>query len=213
MSAKEPTKAVIQNLDTGEKIVAMYNPTEYTSTRQMVTSDQSVGVQFQRVDEPNFSVHLFFDTYEQGTDVRALTNRIAALQNPSEGTGEKRSPPKCMFSWGGFRYTGLLTQVTQKFTLFLDSGVPVRAELDLTFSNTPTPRQVLEDAGLDNCRKLCVVKASDRLDVLAYNQAGTAARWRAIASANDIVDPQLFPTASDVGRTLIVPDFHGKGAR
>lgn len=209
MTVREPVKAIIQNLGTGEKIPVLYNPVDYTRVRSLVVNTTSAGVQFQSLSEPEFSVDLFFDTYEQGTDVRRLTGRIAALQEPTEGRGAKREPPQCLFSWGGFQYSGILTRLTQRFTLFLPSGIPVRAELSLTFTATPTPKQVMEDAGLDNCRKLHVVKSSDRLDVLAFLQTGDPANWRAIAHANGIEDPIAFPTAQDVGRTLVIPDFHG----
>lgn len=208
MTAKSPTKAVIQNLSTGERIPVLYNPTDYTSTRKMVTCTTSAGVQFQTLVEPEFTVSLLFDTYEQGTDVRNLTNRIAALQEPTQGQGEKRDPPKCLFSWGGFQYTGVLSNLEQRFTLFLDTGVPARANLALTFTATPSTIEIMENAGLDNCRKLVVVNSSDRLDVLAFHQTGQAARWRDIAAANDIEDPLAFPTKRDIGRVLIIPDDH-----
>ncbi len=141
--------------------------------------------------------------------MRRLTDQVAALQEPTVGSGAKRDPPRCLFSWGGFQYTGVLSALAQRFTLFLDTGIPVRAELTLTFTGTPTPRQAIDNAGLDNCRKLHLVRSSDRLDMLSYSETGSAARWRDIARANGIEDPLAFPTAGDTGRTLIIPDFHG----
>ncbi len=207
MTAREPLKAIIQNLDTGEKIYALYNPTEYARTRKLIVNSTSAGVQFQSLVEPEFAVNLFFDTYEDGTDVRKLTDRIARLQEPTQGKGAKRDPPKCLFSWGDFQYGGILSRLEQRFTLFLSSGVPARAELSLTFTATPTPKQVIENAGLDNCRKLHIVTSSDRLDVLAFLETGVAANWRDIAEVNGIEDPFAFPTVQDIGRTLIIPDY------
>lgn len=208
MSTREPVKAIIQNLDTGEKIPVLYNPTDYVRTRMVKLATPSAGVQFLSVEEPEFSVSLFFDTYEDGKDVRTLTNRIAALQDPTRGSGAKREPPGCLFSWGGFQYAGVLSRLEQRFTLFLASGMPARAELTLTFTATPTPKQVMEDAGLDNCRKLHVVTSSDRLDLLAFAETGDVANWRDIARANGIENPFAFPAIQDIGRTLIVPDYH-----
>lgn len=209
MTVKEPTKAVIQNLDTGEKITVAYNPNEYTSVQTLVVSADAAGVQFQTLTDPDFTVSLFFDTYELGTDVRTLTSPIAALQQPTEGAGAKRDPPKCLFSWGGFKYTGMLTSFEQKFIMFLPTGVPCRCEATLVFTAAPTPEEVIENAGLDNCRRFTVVNSSDRLDILAWQQTGKVANWRDIAAANGIEDPLMFPTVADLGRTLIIPDFHG----
>lgn len=208
MTVKATTKAVIQNLDTGDRITVPYNPVEYSASRKLVVCTTSAGVQFQTLVEPEFSVSLLFDSYEAGSDVRLLTTPVAALQEPSPGPGAKRDPPRCLFTWGGFRYTGVLTQFDQNFTLFLPSGVPARCTATLTFTAAPTVQQVTENAGLDNCRRFAVVRQSDRMDVLATQQAGSPARWRAIASANGIADPLAFPGTADIGRTLIIPDFH-----
>ncbi|MBX5483934.1 MAG: peptidoglycan-binding protein LysM [Myxococcaceae bacterium] len=199
-------KALIQNLDTGERIEVMYNPTEYTSSTRVVTAKVGSMVQFQRTESPTFTVHLFFDTYEQGIDVRTLTRKVAALQQPTVGTGEQREPPTCVFSWGGFQYTGIVTQLDQRFTMFLPSGVPVRAELTVTFQQILTARQANENAGLDNCRKLHVVRQSDRLDLIAAQQLGDPNAWQRIATLNNIDDPLAFPTPAQIGMTLIIPD-------
>lgn len=209
MSVREPTKAVIQNLDTGERITVAYNPTEYTASQTLVVTSEAAGLQFQTLRDPDFTVSLFFDTYELGSDVRTLTNPIAALQEPTVRNGAKSDPPKCRFSWGGFKYDGMLTAFEQKFIMFLPSGVPCRCEATLTFTAAPTPEEVVENAGLDNCRRFTVVNSSDRLDVLAWRQTGNPEDWRLIAAANGIDDPLRFPTVADLGRTLIIPDVHG----
>ena len=207
--SKEPKKAIIQNIETKDKVSVMYNPTEYSSTRSMVLSDEDEDVQFQSLQDEDFTVTLFFDTYEKGSDVRDLIKQVASWQEPTVGSGDKKHPPACMFSWGGFQYAGVIKSLTQQFILFLDSGVPVRAHVTLTLAKTASTREMEKNAGLDNCRKLCIVRSSDRLDVLAFQQTGLASNWRDIATLNGIEDPLAFPTAQDLGRTLIIPDYHG----
>ena len=204
--ARNPEKAVIQNLDTDEKIEVMFNPTRYTSTSKLVTCASSAGVQFQTVTDPEFTVELFFDTYEDGTDVRKKIKPIADLQEPTQGAGDKRDPPTCMFSWGGFHFTGLVSSLSQTFTLFLPSGVPARADVTITFISILTAREMMENAGLDNCRKLRLVRESSRLDNLAAQATGSPANWRTIAAANGVEDPLAFPTVQQVGRYFIIPD-------
>ncbi|RKH00545.1 MULTISPECIES: CIS tube protein [Corallococcus] len=199
-------KAIIQNLDSREQIEVMYNPVEYTSSTQLVTSRVGSTLQFQRMESPSFSVNLFFDTYEQGTDVRNLTRRLVAFQEPTVGSKEPREPPTCLFSWGGFQYTGVIRKIDQRFTMFLPSGAPVRAELSVTFEQVLTPRQAIENAGLDNCRKLHIVSQGDRLDLIAFRELGDASAWPRIASLNGIVDPLNFPSQAQIGTALIIPD-------
>ena len=207
MSVREPTKALIKNLETSECITVPYNPNEYNSRSVVEMSRCREGRQFQTVSDPSFTVALVFDSYEKGTDVRDLTKPIAALQTPTVVTGQKSRPPICLFSWGGFEYKGMLETFEQHFTLFMPNGVPARCTLTLTFAATPTARQVVRDAGLDHCRKYAIVRSGDRLDVVAQRETGKPSSWRSIATANGITDPLAFPTFSDLGRTLIIPDM------
>lgn len=204
--AGSPEKAVIQNLDSDEKIEVMFNPTSYTSTSKLVTCKSEAGVQFQTVTDPEFTVQLFFDTYEAGEDVRKKIKPIAALQEPTEGTGEKRDPPTCMFSWGGFHFTGLVSSLSQTFTMFLPTGIPVRADVTVSFISILSAREMLEKAGLDNCRKIRMVRQGDRLDLMANETLGSPSGWREIAAANGVEDPLAFPTQHQVGSIFVIPD-------
>lgn len=190
----------------GEKIKVMYNPSEYTVSSTIEATGEGRNLQFRKAGMPQFSVSLFFDTYEKQTDVRELTDKIATLQLPTvEGTERKR-PPKCLFVWGGFSYQGLISKVEQKFTMFLETGIPVRAELTVTFKDAYLPQDYDIRAGTEACRKLWTVKTGDRIDLVAYNTLKDPAQWRKIAEINHINNPLLFPQEDDIGRMLIIPD-------
>lgn len=200
------SKAIIKNIDTGEQIEVMYNPDQYTSSSQILYSGRAGTLQFDRLERLPFTVKLFFDTYEKGTDVRALIKPIAALQRPTVGQGEKRRPPLCLFSWGGFSYQGIVSQLDQHFTMFLSTGTPVRADLTVTFQEQLLPSGVEKDAGLDNCPKLHLVKVGERLDAIAARELGDARAWLWIARANNIDDPLRFPMPEQIGTLLAIPD-------
>lgn len=202
-----PVKAVIQNLHDGARIPVLYNPVQYTATSRAAVTKTETGVQFQALTSADFTVDLFFDTYEQGRDVRELIKPIAALQEPTEGTGDKREPPTCMFSWGRFSYVGLVGTLTQTFTLFKADGTPLRADVQITFISVESAREMLENAGLDNCRKIHVVRQGDRLDLLASDLTGAPGNWRAIAAANGVDDPLAFPDVAQVGAIFVIPDI------
>ncbi len=71
---------------------------------------------------------LFFDTFEEGTSVRELTDTIAKLAVPSP---DSKRPPLCIFTWGGsLAFKCVLESFSLRFTLFLDDGTPVRAVMD-----------------------------------------------------------------------------------
>lgn len=202
------SKATIINIDAGnEQIEVMFNPQEYEVITNAMYTQSNGNLQFNRSELENFSVSLFFDTYETASDVRDNTSKIANLAIPTvAGTNTKR-PPICMFSWGKFSYRGVISKVQQKFTMFLPSGVPVRAELQVTFTSCLTDKQDSDYSGKEACYKIWTVNAGDRLDLIAAKSLNSAALWREIAQTNRIIDPLTFPTEADYGRQLLIPDI------
>ncbi|UYC18437.1 hypothetical protein NRY95_11010 [Xanthomonas campestris pv. phormiicola] len=201
-------KIVVQQ--TREEIPVMYNPTELSLNKTVVLQGQGSNIQFQRVEDDDLTVSLFFDTYEQQADVRTKTNRIVALTQPSVGNGDRREPPVLVFTWAGPLFVGMISKLDQKFTMFLSSGVPVRAELSVTFKSVLTPQEDQHAQGKFNCRRLWQVRENDRLYLIAQRTLGDPEQWRLIAAANGIDDPLNFPTRADIGRLLVIVDTHGE---
>jgi nucleoid-associated protein YgaU len=200
-------KAKIFPMDAGGgPIEVMFNPNEYTVSFEGKYTGEQNNKQFQISETPEFKVSLFYDTYEQRRDVRKETKKLTSLLDPKVSGKNTKKPPDCMFVWGGFTYRGLLSRIEQKFTMFLENGVPVRSLLDVTFI-TNEPDKVVEDSkGMNACRKLWVVKSGDRLDLIANEALKDPGSWRRIAELNKIVNPIGFPGKNDVGRTLVIPD-------
>ncbi|MFC5743229.1 peptidoglycan-binding protein LysM [Dyella tabacisoli] len=204
----EKAKIIVQ--PTAETIPVMYNPTELSLNKSVVVQGEGSNIQFQRVNDDDLVVNLFFDTYDSKTDVRRYTDKIAALTQPTVGTGVRKEPPTVVFAWAGALFTGLIVRLEQKFTLFLESGVPVRAELGVTFKSVLTTQQDLAARGYYNCRQFWTVAENDRLYLVAHKTLGDASLWRLIADANNIYDPLNFPTPADIGKTLVIIDVHGE---
>lgn len=199
-------KAKIKNLATGDEISVMFNPADYSvSTTTEVTGEGS-SLQFSKVKKEDFTVALFFDTYEKGADVRDETEKIASMQLPTVEGKTTKQPPVCAFIWGKFTYKGIISKIDQKFTMFLSTGVPVRAELAVTFKAALTWQEEAALEGKEACRKLWTVKDGDRLDIIAYTALNDASQWRKVAYANNISDPLAFPSDDDLGRLLVIPD-------
>ncbi len=206
-------KAKIKIIDTGEEIDAMFNPTDYTisSTGTMKTKKNSKPF-FDKVTVDDFTVTLLFDTYEKrgdiaaGTDVRKITKKISTLVMPLIEGVTKKQPPTCLFIWGKFEYKGIIYKISQKFTMFLPSGIPVRAELTVTFQAVMTTEEYAKNMGIEACRKLWTVRSNERLDLIAHKALKDATQWRKIADENNINNPLAFPKDEDIGRLLIIPD-------
>lgn len=83
------TKAEIVVLSgdrSGLRIPVMYNPTEISDSWTVKTGGEGASVVFNILKQQNFSVTLFFDTYETKTDVREKTQLIANLMQPTVGS-------------------------------------------------------------------------------------------------------------------------------
>jgi hypothetical protein len=202
-------KACIAPRKGGGCIEVMYNPTELTLSKSVHTSGDGAQVQFYKVVNEDLTVSLFFDTFEMKADVRGYTNKIVDLTTPSTGTQAAKVPPVVDFLWADKLFTGMVTHVDQRFTMFLPTGEPVRAELTVTFKSVLTPKEDLAAQGLPNCRRLWTVSENDRLYLIAEEVYGDCTLWRLIADANNICDALGFPSRADIGRSLVIPDVHG----
>src|SRR5215472_8020162 len=114
------------------KIEALFNPSEISIQLSINWNEQPtaqrdvVNQQHTNADPASLTLDLFFDTYETGQDVRNLTKKVVAL-GTIEKHGNLHRPPICRLQWGKVFFQGTLASLTQKFTMFLANGDPVRA--------------------------------------------------------------------------------------
>lgn len=191
-----------------------FNPNQYTITKKVSWKSQTVlgldvPVQHFQTGEPRtIGLSLLFDTYEDRTDVRDLTTQVAQLAEVKKGG----RPPLCRFFWGPdqpnagkLAFQGVIDSLTQKFTLFLDDGTPVRATVDLSLREIESPERQLKrikpDKGSPLQARWHVVKRGDTLWGIAAAEYKDPARWRPIARANAIRNPRVL----EPGALLLVP--------
>lgn len=209
-------KLKIKNEDSGEEFFVLFNPTEYSVEGGAKWSEQEKRgqkpeLQYTGGDRKKLTMELFFDTYESRSDVREHTVKISGLAVFNK---DAHRPPKLTLSWGkaapggvhaDFPFTGVLEGLKQQFLLFQSDGTPVRAKLSVTFlqfSISPEELKKDEPSSADKT-KTYLVKAGDTVSGIAGRFYRDPARWRHIASANEIDHPaQLEP-----GRMLIIPAF------
>jgi hypothetical protein len=133
---------------------------------------------------------LFFDTYEERSDVTEETDNIYDLLEIDPDT---HAPPICDIQWGTFFFTGVLDHVSGQFNLFLSDGTPVRATLSVVFKeyiDVDMLVRVHPTQSADH-RKRRIVLAGERIDTIAAEEYGDPAKWRLIAAANDLDDPAV----------------------
>jgi len=161
----------------------------------------------------NLSLELLFDTTEQLTgqdhvDVRTLVKPIANLGRIMRDPDPPR-PPVCLIWWGkkskpgaDFPFTGVLSQLTQAFTLFAPDGTPLRVTLTLAFTEWLDPKTDKLQTDPDFTTRL--LKRGDSLSSIAGEVYNDPTQWRTIAEANAIDDPR----SVRIGTRLNIPKIH-----
>lgn len=194
---------VVDGTRQGWTVVCMFRPKEYTITKQ--NSWQAGEAKGKGVPQLEFSgggastltMELFFDTYEKGEDVRKHTEKVWELMKIdsmlTDRTTAKGRPPLCQFQWGPMiSFKAVITNISQKFTMFQSDGTPVRATLNVTFKETEEadkfPFQNPTTASRPGY-KARVVKEGESIDWIAYEEYGNSTLWRFIADTNNIENP------------------------
>jgi hypothetical protein len=193
-------------------IDVLFNPNAYSVEKSNQIAESAVPgleapiLQYVHGNTRTLSMELFFDTYEEQTDVRAYTDQIFGLLDIDPGT---HVPPICIVAWGGFSFRGVMDHVSGKFSLFLPDGTPARATLSVTFKEFIDVEVLVRENPTQSAdhRKTRLVRSGDRLPTLAWEEYGDAAKWRPIAEANGIDDPKNL----EVGKRLIIPALNPMG--
>lgn len=198
----------------GMSVNCMFNPSEYTVSKTNTYKEEPrnrsdvPGFEFEKAGPQTLKLTLLFDTILDRNDVSLETNKLWKLMESKtrrEGDrNEKVPPPEVAFEWGVFRFVAVITNMTQKFTLFKSDGTPMRASVEVTFTQhkdvNDYPNQNPTSGGGDIQRVWRVI-AGDRIDTIAFAVYGDATRWRAIAEYNQLDNPLTLKS----GRQLIIP--------
>ncbi len=206
--------AVIENCSTHKQVPCMFNPNEYTLSKQNQYSPDKVKgknvpkVKFTQGGAETLKLQLFFDTYAGRTDVRKHTqelwNMMMVSDEKKNQKNNKSEPPHVAFTWGKFTFEAVIINLSQKFTLFLKDGTPVRTTVDVTFQQVEDKQQHHAQnptSGGGPPLKTHIVQAQDRLDLIAAQVYGDATQWRLIARENRLAHPLRLRE----GQRLIIP--------
>lgn len=215
-------KALIEVLDSDGnrkdppvEIPVMFNPTEYSLDKQLNYDEKerpgqtTPTRQFVSGDAETLSTEFFFDTYEEGRDVRKEytdpIDKLLALDRDRDPP----EPPLCRFMWGSLIFKGVLKSAQKTFTMFDRGGVPVRAIVSVSFQG----HRILEEEGAGagaqegagersgERTKTHQVTQGDTLWDIAGAEYGDPQQWRRIADANGIENPRTL----QAGQVLTIP--------
>jgi nucleoid-associated protein YgaU len=208
--------------DPSVRVTFLFNPKELSVEKSNQYAEVNIPglsspiFQFVRGNARSVTMDLFFDTYEEGTDVRLHTDKITGwdagsmfsnLPGSAKGLmdidSELHAPPVCLFIWGAFVFQCIIDRVSKRFTMFLPEGIPVRATLSVTLKEyREVDIQVKEiDFHSPDVTKRWTVKQGDSLWSIAAKEFGDPAVWTLIAGANGIDNPRTIEPGTD----LVIP--------
>lgn len=120
-------------------------------------------------------------------------HRLQALRYLAQIDSELHAPHVIGFEWGYGRFQGVVTSFTEKFTLFDEAGHIQRARVTLqlkSYVDAETQYGWINPQSPDRT-KTHVVRAGERLDMIAAQQYGDPNHWPVIAAANGLHRPRV----------------------
>lgn len=213
-----------------KELTVLFNPSEYSITsankynEKSTPGSQNTISQFITGKNKELKMMLYFDTYSPDSlmnmakdpvgaakglvsgdrkDVRDLTKEFVELLKVDAETHE---PPELTFAWGSLSFKAVLISVTENYTMFLPTGKPVRASLDVKFSEIKAPVQNAK-ANVTHSpdrTKQRSIKGLDQLWNMAAQEFDDPGMWRVIAKENGITNPRKVKQ----GMVLKVPSIY-----
>lgn len=218
MSIPGLAKAIIINLERpGVPVTCMFNPNEYTLTKQNSwrptpqPGQNLPQLEFTGGQPATLQMQLFFDTYDSGMDVRDVYTghlwRMMMIDTSlSLPRTNKARPPRVRFIWGkSWSFDAVIVSMRQQFTLFNAIGFPVRATVDVNFTqvaDSTALRLQNPTSGGDGGERVWRVNDGDTLAWIAYKMYGDSNKWRLIATANRLTTLRRL----EPGSVLVIPN-------
>lgn len=191
-----------ENGTDGSSIDVLFNPKDYKMNfksnykeNKIMGSDLFV-TQFTNVEPAELNLSLFFDTGERigvsetvpASDVTAKTKEFIKLLYVDASL---HKPPQVKFQWGTVNFTGVIMSADAEYNMFDKDGIPTRASMslrirevmDISTGSRKTPFESPDRT------KLRQASAGRSIWDIAYEEYGSMAMWRIIASENNIRDP------------------------
>lgn len=179
---------IVPEDDSSSTVHVLFNPTEYSIQSNMGWTDDNNGTPNQYLPKVsgNLNMELFFDTSIEGSDVRMYINQ---LNNLLQEDTQKKRPRKYTFAWGTFQYAGYMEIKSQKFTLFMENGIPLRARVGVTFDQRDESTATTSTSSSTQASGQIVAGQGESLSEAANKQYNDPTEWRPIAQASGIDDP------------------------
>lgn len=175
----------------------LFNPTDYSLDRgssyasMPVPGLQTPIQQYIRGEADILTLELFIDG-TQDTSADNVNTKLEDLRRFIRIDGSLHSPPVCRFEWGDVKFTGTVTSLREKHTLFDSNGKVRRARVQMTlraYKSAEVQLRELKPSSPDRTH-VRVLREGETLSSIAAEVYGDPRLWRPIAQANGVDRPR-----------------------
>jgi nucleoid-associated protein YgaU len=206
------TKATITDVshaagDAAQKVITvLFNPTDLSVDRSSHYASMPVPglampiLQYIRGESDVLTLELFLDQTDTGSDIEATLAQLETFIQIDSGL---HAPPVVEFTWAKFSFTGVISSMRERMTLFSEDGRRLRARLNLTFRSYKSAEVQLRELKLSSPDRshTRVLREGETLAHIANEVYGDPRMWRPIALANNIQRPRFI----EPGTPLVIP--------
>lgn len=191
------------------QFVVMINPANFNNSETICyNDDKSFGqagqaLKFGAVGPKKISFEIILDGTGVlnsplfGNPVVEVKDQLAQLKNlVAKYEGSKHTPNVVQIVWGSFLFYGCMHAMTVKNTLFKSSGAPLRAKVNLSFTQYKTPQEIIKSANTNSpdLTHIIEVVAGDTLPLLCNKIYKNSAYYLQVAQINNLTNfRQLTP--------------------
>ena len=196
-AAGSPARKVIQ---------VLFNPTDLSLERASHYASMPVPglsmpiLQYIRGESDTLSLELFLDRTDQDSDIES---DLADLEGLITIDGTLHAPPVVEFAWGHLAFSGVVTSLRERMTLFSEDGRRLRSRVALSLRSYKSAEVQLRELKLSSPDRthVRVLREGETLAHIAYEVYGDPRMWRPIADANGIRRPRSIAP----GTPLLIP--------
>jgi hypothetical protein len=192
-------RATIQDVSSASSkaVRVLFNPTDLSLDKGSHYAAMPVPglampiLQYIRGESDVLHMELFLDRTDEGGSV---DDDIAILERFIQIDGKLHSPPVVDFVWGKeFKFTGVITSLREKMTLFAEDGRRLRARLAVSFKSYKSAEVQLRELKKSSPDRshARVLREGETLAHIANEVYGDPRMWRPIALANGITRPRF----------------------
>lgn len=206
---------------TGTKIEFQFNPEKIQINRsarwlksEANAEGESSALEYKGPQPTKMKLEMFIDASDKKDgDISPQVEKLLEACAPTRSSKSRDLPLPCyaIFGWDKVYFRGFIESVDVTYTMFRESGKPVRANCTIDLTETPpqAPAQNPTSGGR-GAQSWVQMVAGDTLAGIAFREYGDATLWRAIADANVIDDPLRVRPGTQL---LIPPAVEAAAAR